>query len=344
MAESHLIESPIRWEFRSEMWPEHERLAEWRAHLNPVVDVIVPDGPGSPPFFGQTVSYLSPWLMVTRVTMSPQQFVRDRMKCRRSADHFMIVHCFSGGATALAGDRSVTLQAGDTALADLSRPFSTRFDACSMLMLFLPRQLVVPFMPAADVHGTVITKDRPTGQLLAACLTSLLEVLPTAGNAEVFGLSKSIAASIGGSLFGVVEAAQQNETQQAQALLERAMAYIDANIGVQTLGPDTLCRELRVSRAHLYRAFASRGGVSQVIMLRRLEHAFAALRSPDTAARSIGSIAYAAGFANESHFSRVFRAHYGMSPSKVREAAPRLPGSSGEHPMHQWLLEAWGAR
>jgi len=109
-------------------------------------------------------------------------------------------------------------------------------------------------------------------------------------------------------------------------------------------GAQSLCRELRVSRAHLYRAFASRGGVSQVIMLRRLEHAFAALRSPDTAARSIGSIAYAAGFANESHFSRVFRAHYGMSPSKVREAAPRLPGSSGEHPMHQWLLEAWGAR
>ncbi len=61
--------------------------------------------------------------------------------------------------------------------------------------------------------------------------------------------------------------------------------------------------------------------MSGFIRERRLERCREELSNPRLANRSIGEIAYAAGFADLAHFSRRFREAYGLSPSDYRRMA-----------------------
>ena len=70
--------------------------------------------------------------------------------------------------------------------------------------------------------------------------------------------------------------------------------------------------------AHLARAFRREYGVSvaDYARLRRLEWATAQIASTDA---SLARIALDAGFADQSHFTRVFRRHHGVTPGRYRE-------------------------
>ena len=58
---------------------------------------------------------------------------------------------------------------------------------------------------------------------------------------------------------------------------------------------------------------------------RRLERCRADLRDPRLAGLSILEIATRWGFVSPAHFSRTFRAAYGVSPRDARAAAARRP-------------------
>jgi AraC-like DNA-binding protein len=74
---------------------------------------------------------------------------------------------------------------------------------------------------------------------------------------------------------------------------------------------------MHVSRRTLYAAFPAEGGVAAEIRRQRRLRAHRLLLSPGRAP-SIGQIAAQVGLPNVAHFSRIFRAYYGMTPSDVR--------------------------
>lgn len=55
----------------------------------------------------------------------------------------------------------------------------------------------------------------------------------------------------------------------------------------------------------------------------RLQACHAALRQPALSRRSISAIAFEHGFIHATHFSRAFRARFGMTASAWRNAASR---------------------
>jgi len=76
--------------------------------------------------------------------------------------------------------------------------------------------------------------------------------------------------------------------------------------------------------------------VAHYIQEQRLARACAELGNPAHDHRRIYEIAYALGFSSEAHFSRVFRATFGFSPSDVRARAQAArvdasrPASNGD--------------
>ena len=78
-----------------------------------------------------------------------------------------------------------------------------------------------------------------------------------------------------------------------------------------------ICKALGLSRSTLYAACRSRGGVIAFIRQRRLERIHALLADPREH-RRISEIAYQHGFTNAAHFSRSFRAAFGVSPHEAR--------------------------
>ena len=112
------------------------------------------------------------------------------------------------------------------------------------------------------------------------------------------------------------------------ALLLKAQVYIKDNLSLPTLGPELVARAAGVSRARLYRIFEPCGGIASYVREMRLCRAFTDLASPASYHRQIADIAYAWGFADAAHFSRCFRARFGVSPSCLRSS--HVPVSPAE--------------
>jgi AraC family transcriptional regulator len=98
--------------------------------------------------------------------------------------------------------------------------------------------------------------------------------------------------------------------QQVEDAFDRpfAVAEIAASVGVHP--------------AHLAREFRRHYGTTIGAYVRRLRLEWATARlaaSDDT----LSSIAFAAGFANQSHFTRAFKRHTGLTPGGYRASSRR---------------------
>jgi AraC family transcriptional regulator len=80
-----------------------------------------------------------------------------------------------------------------------------------------------------------------------------------------------------------------------------------------------LADEAGVHPSHLLRVFRMREGCTPGEFVRRRRIAFACRRLSDTR-EPLAAIALAAGFADQSHFSRVFKRQMGIAPAAYRTA------------------------
>ena len=95
----------------------------------------------------------------------------------------------------------------------------------------------------------------------------------------------------------------------------QAEELIAAELGNPTLRPEDIGRAIGVSRRALYGLFSQIGETPMSYIRRqRLKEAARRLRSSDEEGLTITRIAYDLGFTDPSHFSRLFRAQYGVSP------------------------------
>lgn len=80
--------------------------------------------------------------------------------------------------------------------------------------------------------------------------------------------------------------------------------------------------EVRVHPAHLAREFRRHYGVpiGEYARRLRLDSSAARLATTDD---SLAEIAYASGFANQSHFTRAFKRHTGLTPARYRDSTRR---------------------
>jgi AraC family transcriptional regulator len=95
----------------------------------------------------------------------------------------------------------------------------------------------------------------------------------------------------------------------------------------QRLTLDGIAGSVGVHPAHLARVFRQLQGctVGEYVRSLRIEYACHCLRTSDTA---LATLALAAGFSDQSHFSRVFKRQTGMSPAVFRECvASRKSGA-----------------
>lgn len=103
------------------------------------------------------------------------------------------------------------------------------------------------------------------------------------------------------------------------ARLQALKADIATNLTDSSLSAASLARRHRVTPRYIHRLFESEGlTLSQFIRASRLALVHRNLVNPLLADRTIGSIAYDAGFGDLSTFNHEFRRRYGLTPSDLR--------------------------
>ncbi|WP_406010344.1 helix-turn-helix domain-containing protein [Streptomyces sp. NBC_00637] len=107
-------------------------------------------------------------------------------------------------------------------------------------------------------------------------------------------------------------------------VLVRVLEYVELHLTEPDLSPEVIARAHHISVRYLHRLFQDEGTtVGRWILRRRLEECRRDLLRYGRGSRTIAGVAARWGFPSATHFSRVFRSAYGMSPREWRDTAGR---------------------
>lgn len=109
-----------------------------------------------------------------------------------------------------------------------------------------------------------------------------------------------------------------NRSVEDGKFLEQVLLVINDNIANPKLNTYFLSRKLMVSRSKLYRKLKILTGKSPATYIRyiRMMQARSLL---ELSSASIGDLAYAVGYSDQSHFTRAFKNQFGLNPSCFRK-------------------------
>lgn len=111
-----------------------------------------------------------------------------------------------------------------------------------------------------------------------------------------------------------------------EGLSNRLHRFIQEHLGDPCLSPGAIAEAHHISIRYLHKLFAG-GGMTVAGRIRelRLERCYRDLADPSQRDRPIHSIAARWGFTDKAHFSRLFRARYGIPPKEYRRKAYSMP-------------------
>jgi AraC-like DNA-binding protein len=117
----------------------------------------------------------------------------------------------------------------------------------------------------------------------------------------------------------IEQAGARTEPLRRGLLRERIKAFIGENLGNCELDVDLVAAAMSCSRRAVHQAFELEDcSFNRYLWERRLAAVRSDLEAPAAASRAIGDIAFSWGFSSAAHFSRAFRAVYGVSASEWR--------------------------
>lgn len=228
-----------------------------------------------------------------------------------------------GSGTVVQDGCEVRLAAGDMTVFDTARPYSLVYgdDTRLSVVMFPKRMIALPGPVVARAAAARLDGASGIGAMVRPYISSLAQ---QAGDFEphvlhrlsqnALALVSTLLESHGGS--PVVAGAQET-------LLQRVLEYVDEHLSEPGLSPGTIAAAHFVSVRYLHLLFSEQGTtVSTVIRNRRLERCYDELLNPLRSERSVLSIALDNGFVDPAHFSRTFRAHFGVAPSSLRRRRP----------------------
>ena len=157
----------------------------------------------------------------------------------------------------------------------------------------------------------------PEARLLLAQARMIRECVAELSPAGLLAARNTLVELMRGLVHGGVDGA---EPQVAPALVEAARKLLEQRLTRPDLSTSVLAAELNVSVRTLQRSFAAEGEtVARYVRERRLVEARQALTGPGEQF-SISEIAARWQFSDASHFIRLFRRRYGLTPHEFRRS------------------------
>lgn len=218
--------------------------------------------------------------------------------------------------------RETFLKDGDFALFDSTLPFEALTNGSHGLLVFaIPHRILerhiantgailgVRLRGDAELSGVVSQfirgfwreyRNRLDAALMPRIMTSALELLASACS--------------------LLPQARLQSSSSAALWRTRVATYIANHLDDHRLSPPLIAEALGISTRHLHYVFDhGEESVAQYIQRLRLEQCARDLADPTQAGNTVMDIALRRGFNNPSHFGRLFRARYGLTPKRYRK-------------------------
>lgn len=236
----------------------------------------------------------------------------------------------TGTSLVVQNGRQCLLRPGDFAVYESVAPYTLLFDEGVDHHFFrLPRAaLALPERLLRDVTAVTLGPGNPVARLASTYFSQL-----AASDELRHGVHADAVVEPSIELLRAVLTSQHGVSSRARAPMEATLSlrithYIRAHLADPDLSAARIAAAHGISVRHLY-AVLSRSGISlgDWIRARRLAECTRDLAGPNGRLRTIAAIGRSWGFLDATHFSKVFRQAYGMSPREWRDR--HHPRSSG---------------
>jgi AraC-like DNA-binding protein len=249
-------------------------------------------------------------LTAVHIERTPAHIAADRR------DTYSFILLRSGSWTADVAAGHVQVASGQVCVMDFAHSWLVEGTDQENIMLVVPRQLAEEIAPGAPpLHGRMI--EGASGRLLAEHMFSLARYLPDLKRGDLPVVQQATI----GVLAATLRALPQEDPTPCRNLHRdigrRVLAYIERHLTDSALSVATICRDVAISRASLYRSFTATNGIATYIQRRRLEAAHA-LISDEGGKLSMAEIADMYCFSSQAHFSTAFRRVFGYAPVAAR--------------------------
>jgi AraC-like DNA-binding protein len=266
-------------------------------------------------------------VQVSTIEATPHSVLRSVRAARQADEAFYKVGLQMRGLAVLRQDgREAALRPGDFAIYDTTRPYSLEFDAdYRMLVVMFPRALLrLPATRVGEITARSMSGRTGTGALLSPLLAGLERELATGANVNVH-LSDAVLDLVA-ACFASPEDGRSPLQSRRGTLLSSVKSYIEEHLSDSDLTAASVAQAHHISDSYLQKVFADESvGFAAYIRHRRLERCRRDLSDPVHALKSAASIGSRWGLTDPSHFSRVFRTTYGMTPGEYRNSVSALP-------------------
>lgn len=227
----------------------------------------------------------------------------------------------SGTGILVQDGREAVLEPGDLAIYDTGAPYTLTFhEQFTTLVLMFPKQLLgLAPEDMAEMTAVRLGRGHRLGRAVVPFLTQIGRMLPELDGPIGHRLAMNTVDLLSTLLADEAHALPDAEAGGQERLLRRVQHFIDGQLANPDLSPGYIAAAHFMSVRSLHKLFEDSGTTAAAwIRARRLDGARRDLADPLQADVPVGAIGARWGLPDPAHFSRVFRAAYGQSPSAYR--------------------------
>jgi len=271
----------------------------------------------STPAMGEIIQRQFDELRVVRISGEGQRSAAVPTVAESTRWPFLVAYAVAGHGVLTHRGRPLDLQAGALAVVANSAPYTIELEPGAVLLLVqVPDGAVKPYGKAfQNAEGRQWSAGDGATSLVGHLLGGLASQLADYSPVHPGQLSRHIVGFVG----LVCTEVPSPVGGSGDRILQRAKEYVEDHLGDLELGPDRVAAVHNVSTRTLHRLFEREQlTLSGWIRSRRLDHCRSDLEDPARDPESVSSIGSRWGYWDAAHFSRLFKAEYGMSPREYR--------------------------
>lgn len=312
---------------------ESDRTHQWKDYLATYIDNmsekhkpsehVFCEPLGKEIFSGQLESGELGCLKINRVKTSPHRFQRKKNTSAEFLTSPLILIVQLSGVCSITGmNNSKYLEPGSMMVFDTRNAFDiSNIEYSDQLLVTIPRNSVAMADGVIHTYGNRFDCQNGLGKLLYDLLKQSIDSYELLNTASKMSIAQSVL-----HLMPNILTPSYSGTEvylgSSGIMIQGIKSYIEKNLSDPYLAIEKIAEENHCSVRTIHRLFKINdiGSVSHYIWNRRIVSAAEMLIDPGYLTHSITDIAFNCGFSSSTHFSRVFKSCYGMTPRQYRSS------------------------
>lgn len=234
----------------------------------------------------------------------------------------------SGVSRFTQGGRQAEIRPRDIVILENAKPYTVSFRSpVNTVSVCVPTKVLgLPSSLLDQITAVRLGPERPAADVAAAFFSRLVRNQTALGETDASLFAQPCIELIRALVTTGLGREDLAREPLHHSLLERVMTYIRLHLAEEDLSAARIAAEHHVSVRQLYLVLSQAGiSLGDWVRTQRLNECRRELASSTHQFMTIEAIAYRWGFASAPHFSRVFKATYGMSPREWRQRNRQPP-------------------